>query len=61
LLLWFRHRRPKTFMSSIDEFQREMHALGREPEAKTPYRRRSTLRHRATERSSKVEERSEGH
>ena len=26
LLLWALHRRPRTFMSSIDEFQREMKA-----------------------------------
>jgi hypothetical protein len=32
VLLWFRHRRPKTFMSSIDDFQREMKALAREQE-----------------------------
>jgi hypothetical protein len=32
VLLWLRHRRPKTFMSSIDDFQREMKALAREQE-----------------------------
>ncbi|MEJ5255417.1 MAG: hypothetical protein WHS89_08720 [Acidimicrobiales bacterium] len=30
LIIWYRQRRPKTFMSSIEEFQREMKALGRE-------------------------------
>jgi len=30
--MWLmRYRKPKTFMSSIDEFQREMNALGRDP------------------------------
>lgn len=28
LLLWFQNRKPKTFESSIDDFQREMKALG---------------------------------
>lgn len=32
LFLWWRHRRPRTFMSSIDEFQREMDALSGDPE-----------------------------
>ena len=32
LLLWALHRRPRTFMSSIDEFQREMKALSHEEE-----------------------------
>jgi hypothetical protein len=31
LVLWLRHRKPTTFMSSVDEFQQEMRALGREP------------------------------
>jgi hypothetical protein len=31
LLLWLRHRKPTTFMSSIDEFHREMEALGGDP------------------------------
>jgi len=31
-LLWLRYRRPKTFMTSIDDFQREMKALGHEPD-----------------------------
>lgn len=35
LLVWaLRYRKPKTFMSSIDEFQREMGALGGDLEAK---------------------------
>lgn len=38
LVLWLRHRKPKTFMSSIQEFQREMGALGGEPEQRRPTR-----------------------
>lgn len=30
LIVWLRHRKPKTFMSSIQEFQREMGALSGE-------------------------------
>lgn len=45
LLLWLLHRRPRTFMSSIDEFQREMKALSHEDEEQP--RRRPTLRVRA--------------
>ncbi len=30
LVLWIRHRKPTTFMSSVDEFQEEMRALGRD-------------------------------
>jgi hypothetical protein len=30
---WWKQRKPKTFMSSIDEFQREMGALGHETPA----------------------------
>lgn len=58
LLLWLRHRRPKTFMSSIDDFQREMQALGRDPET-TPYRRRSTFRQRSVDQRAKAQERTE--
>ncbi|MCU0311041.1 MAG: hypothetical protein MUE36_08865 [Acidimicrobiales bacterium] len=32
LVLWLRHRKPTTFMSSVDEFQEEMRALGRDPQ-----------------------------
>ena len=31
LIVWLRYRKPKTFMSSINDFAREMDALGREP------------------------------
>jgi hypothetical protein len=31
LIVWFRHRKPTHFMSSVDDFQREMNALGRSP------------------------------
>jgi hypothetical protein len=30
VLLWLVNRKPQTFMSSIDDFEREMKALGRE-------------------------------
>jgi hypothetical protein len=33
LIVWLRYRKPKTFMSSINDFAREMDALGREPGA----------------------------
>jgi hypothetical protein len=35
-LLWLVQRKPTSFMSSIDEFRREMDALGREPGAPLP-------------------------
>jgi hypothetical protein len=38
--LWLRSRKPTTFMSSIDEFKREMTALANDPSAE-PERRRS--------------------
>jgi hypothetical protein len=41
LIVWFRYRKPKTFMSSINDFAREMDALGREPGAEP---RRSSSR-----------------
>lgn len=28
-VVWIRHRKPTHFMSSVDDFQREMDALGR--------------------------------
>ena len=30
-VVWLRHRKPTHFMSSVDDFQREMDALGRSP------------------------------
>lgn len=53
LLLWALHRRPRTFMSSIDEFQREMKALSHEEEEQA--RRRPTLRVRASRRDAPEE------
>jgi len=41
-LLWLRYRKPKTFMTSIDDFQREMKALGGEPDAPASRRRIAT-------------------
>ena len=38
LIVWFRYRKPKTFMSSINDFAREMDALGREPGSPEPRR-----------------------
>jgi hypothetical protein len=32
LIVWLRHRKPKTMISSIREFQREMGALGGQPD-----------------------------
>ncbi len=31
LIVWLRHRKPTHFMSSVDDFQREMQALGKPP------------------------------
>lgn len=36
MIVWLRYRKPKTFMSSINDFAREMDALGREPGAPDP-------------------------
>jgi hypothetical protein len=38
--LWLRTRKPKTFMSSIDEFQAEMTALANDP-SEEPERKRA--------------------
>jgi hypothetical protein len=40
LVVWAVNRKPKTFMSSIDDFEREMRALGRDPSAMPGARRR---------------------
>jgi hypothetical protein len=41
-VVWLRHRKPTHFMSSVDDFQREMDALGRSPgTTKGPRSRRS--------------------
>lgn len=53
LLLWLLHRRPRTFMSSIDDFQREMKALSQDDEEQQ--RRRPTLRVRAPRRDAPSE------
>ena len=45
MLLWLRTRKPTTFMSSIDSFQREMAALARDPhEQMAPPRRPTKLK-----------------
>ena len=41
LIVWVRHRKPTHFMSSVDDFQREMQALGRPP---APGRARRSIR-----------------
>ena len=38
--VWALNRKPKTFMSSIDDFSREMKALGRDTDEPHPPRRR---------------------
>jgi hypothetical protein len=40
LAVWALNRKPKTFMSSIDDFSREMKALGRDADEAHPSRRR---------------------
>ena len=40
LLIWLLNRKPKTFMSSIDDFSREMKALGRDTDEPQNGRRR---------------------
>jgi hypothetical protein len=37
--VWLAQRKPKTFMSSIDDFRREMDALARDPAEGEPRRR----------------------
>jgi len=38
LIVWIRHRKPTHFMSSVDDFQREMDALSTPPVPSTPPR-----------------------
>jgi hypothetical protein len=38
LIVWLRHRKPTHFMSSVDEFQREMEALSTPPVPSSPPR-----------------------
>lgn len=45
LWLWWNHRRPRRSMSSVEEFQREMEALGRRPSSPSRTRRRAMTRH----------------
>ncbi|MCD9625602.1 hypothetical protein [Rhabdothermincola salaria] len=42
LVLWLRNRKPTTYMSSVDEFQQEMQALGRDPNQAPERSRRSS-------------------
>jgi hypothetical protein len=50
LLLWLRSRQPKNSMSSVDDFQREMRALGRDGDA-GPSRGKRSSGPRSPERS----------
>ncbi len=38
--IWLRSRKPTTFMSSIDEFQREMSALAHDPSEQVEHKRK---------------------
>lgn len=38
--MWIRSRKPTTFMSSIDEFQREMTALAHDPNEELEHKRK---------------------
>jgi len=42
LIIWYRNRKPTTFMSSIDSFQKEMTALARDPNEPQPKRARGS-------------------
>jgi hypothetical protein len=55
LLLWAAHRRPRTFMSSIEDFQREMKALSREEEEQQARRRPSLRARGSTPRDESLE------
>jgi hypothetical protein len=47
LVLWLRSRKPTSTMSSVEEFQREMRALARDPDSTPPGRGRSAGRRRS--------------
>jgi hypothetical protein len=49
--VWALNRKPKTFMSSIDDFSREMKALGRDADEPHPSRRRKRTTQPPTRRS----------
>lgn len=51
--VWALNRKPKTFMSSIDDFSREMKALGRDSEEPHPSRRRKRPAHPPSRRASR--------
>jgi hypothetical protein len=53
LLVWAFNRKPKTFMSSIDDFSREMKALGHDAEDQHGGRRRRGTGHPPGRRSSR--------
>ncbi len=49
LLLWYQNRKPKKFESSIDDFQREMKALGARRDLPDNPRRRLSARVRQSQ------------
>lgn len=51
LLLWLRNRKPKTFETSIDDFQREMKALGARSDLPNNPRRKMSARFRNSEQT----------
>ncbi|MGZ4692946.1 MAG: hypothetical protein ACXWBN_21090 [Acidimicrobiales bacterium] len=53
LAVWALNRKPKTFMSSIDDFSREMKALGRDSDEPHPTRRRKRPTQPPSHRSSR--------
>jgi hypothetical protein len=57
LVIWLASRKPQTFMSSIDDFEREMRALGRD--SSSPRSKRG--RHRRGSRGTVDADASEEH
>jgi hypothetical protein len=55
--VWLRNRKPTTFMSSVEEFQQEMKALGREPSQGGGGSRRSNRRGSAPSRGTSAPKR----
>jgi hypothetical protein len=53
VLLWFLNRKPQTFMSSIDDFEREMKALGGETNKATKSAATGRQRRRAISPSAR--------
>lgn len=51
LLLWLRNRKPRTFETSIDDFQREMKALGARRDLPSNPRKKMSARFRNPEQT----------